>query len=420
MKVGDLALFYHSNAEPPGVAGIGKKVALVLYDSIIIGGGAAGLMTAISAARRGKSALILEINKAPGMKILISGGGRCNFTNLKITADDYVSENPHFCKSAFGQFTQDDFIRLVEEAGIPYYEKTLGQLFCRGSSKEIVRLLIDRLGPNTTLKTGTQIQSVQKEQDQFTIRTADENFEGKSLVIATGGLSFPKLGATDLGYTLAKQFGHTITPLAPALDGFIFSHAQRKIFSDLSGISLEVKLTVGQHSFTENILFTHVGLSGPGALKGSLFWEKNDPIEIDFLPHLADFSGWLEEQRTAHPRKLMSSTLATLVVARFAETLLQIADIPDIHVTHLKKEQMQALKAKLKHFICVPVSTVGYDKAEVTRGGVDTKDLSSKTMESKLVPGLFFVGEVVDVTGLLGGYNFQWAWSSGWVAGQNV
>ena len=343
----------------------------VIYDLLIIGAGAAGLTSAIAAREGGGSVLILEANPKPGLKILISGGGRCNFTNREIAAEDYVSGNPHFCKSALSQFTQHDFIQWVTDARIPFYEKTRGQLFCKTSSKEILDLLLAKaLGKNTALKTGIKVASVKKADHLFTVQSrAGQSYQAKNCIVATGGLSFPKLGASDLGYRIAKQFGHKVTPLFPALDGFVFSKKDRQQFGDLAGISTPVCLTVGKRRFTENILFTHVGISGPAALKGSLFWNGGDKVVIDF------------------PQKLP---------ARLAKRMTQ------------------------KKFSFIPQSTVGYEKAEVTRGGIDTRDISSKTMESKRVSGLYFVGEVLDVTGLLGGYNFQWAWSSGWVAGRNV
>ena len=344
------------------------------YDVIIIGAGAAGLMSAIAAKERGKRVLVLESNLKPGLKILISGGGRCNFTNQKISADDYVSDNPHFCKSALQQFTQDDFIQWVTDAQIPFYEKTLGQLFCKNSSKEILDLLLKKaFGENSSLKTGVKIVATSKEDDLFSVSTATgESYQAKNLIVATGGLSFPKLGASDFGYRIAEQFGHSMTSLSPALDGFIFSEKDRRYFGDLAGVSAPVCLTVGKRSFRENILFTHVGISGPAALKGSLFWNSGDKVTIDFL-----------SQTSKLP-------------ARLAKRLTR------------------------ERYSFIPQGTVGYEKAEVTRGGIDTRELSSKTMESKLVAGLYFVGEVVDVTGLLGGYNFQWAWSSGWVAGSHL
>lgn len=391
------------------------------YDVIVIGAGAAGMMSALAAGQRGKSVLLLEANDRPGLKILISGGGRCNFTNLAITANDYVSGNPHFCKSALAQFTQHDFLRMVQEAGIAYYEKTLGQLFCRGSSREIVAMLLAQLErAQVTLKAGIRVGTIAQRAGEFIVTASDAEWQAPRLVIATGGLSFPKLGASDFGHCIARQFGHRITPLAPALDGFVAAEPERALCAHLAGVSLSVTLTVQQRSFSENILFTHVGLSGPAALKGSLFWLPGDPVQLDCLPEIPDFPAWLHAQRTAHPKRAVATALETLLPARFVDAVLQRCGLPVLNLADLANVQIATLATQLKGWTFRPAATVGYHKAEVTRGGVDTRDLSSQTMESKLVPGLFFVGEVVDVTGLLGGYNFQWAWSSGWVAGQSA
>lgn len=394
----------------------------MIYDAIIIGAGAAGLMSAIAARECGKSVLILESNSKPGLKILISGGGRCNFTNKTITEEDFVSDNIHFCRSALTQFTQHDFVQWVTDAGIPFYEKTLGQLFCKTSSKEILDLLLAKaIGENSMLKTGIKVASAQKEKDLFVVRTeAGEQVQAKNLVIATGGLSFPKLGASNFGYRIAKQFGHRIIPLAPALDGFVFSKNDRQHFKGLAGISVPACLTVDKRSFTENILFTHVGISGPAALKGSLFWNSGNKIEIDFLPHISDFSQWVDQKRSSSPKKIVPNIVSQELPARFVEQFMQNSSFGEMQIANLSKKQGEALERVLKKFSFVPQSTVGYEKAEVTRGGIDTRNISSKTMESKLIAGLYFVGEVLDVTGLLGGYNFQWAWSSGWVAGKNI
>ncbi|OGQ45189.1 MAG: hypothetical protein A3H42_02380 [Deltaproteobacteria bacterium RIFCSPLOWO2_02_FULL_46_8] len=396
-------------------------MVVMIYDVIIIGAGAAGLMSASVAKERGRSVLILESNSKPGSKILISGGGRCNFTNKEISETDFVSNNPHFCKSALHQFTQNDFVQWVSDAKIAYYEKTLGQLFCKTSSKQILDLLLEKaLGENSKLKTGVKIKSVQKEGGFFLITTEREKYSSKSLIIATGGLSFPKLGASDFGYRVAKQFGHSITPLDPALDGFVFSKKDRQLFGGLAGISLNVSLKAGKRSFMENILFTHTGISGPAALKSSLFWYKGEEVGIDFLPQIPHFLKWIEKKRKEEPKKIVANVLSQELATRFAEHVVKDCKVDDVQMANLSKKQVGQLEQRLKKFSFIPQSTVGYEKAEVTRGGIDTKNISSKTMESKLVPGLYFVGELLDVTGLLGGYNFQWAWSSGWVAGWSV
>lgn len=393
----------------------------MIFDTIIIGAGAAGLMSAMRASQRGKTVLILEHNAKPGLKILISGGGRCNFTNLNISPNDYVSQNPHFCKSALSQFTQNDFIGLVKNAGIAHYEKTLGQLFCKSSSKDILNLLLNQLDPAlVTLKTSIHVTRVEKNQTHFVVSIGRENVLARNLVLATGGLSFSKLGASDLGYTIARQFGHIVTNLTPALDGFVFAGAQRADFQDLSGVSIEATLVTGKKSFQENILFTHAGLSGPAALKASLYWSSRQPVSLDFLPQVSDFEKWIQNLRHTDNKKLVINALGGFFVDRLTERFVKICRLENKRVADLSKADLELLKRTLKQYTFVPASTVGYDKAEVTRGGVDTHDISSKTMESKLVPGLYFVGEVLDVTGLLGGYNFQWAWSSGWVAGNST
>jgi len=391
------------------------------YDAIIIGAGAAGLMTAISAGLEGNKILIIESNKRPGNKILISGGGRCNFTNLKVTHHHFVSHNSHFCKSALSQFTPDDFIQWVKDHNIDYYEKTLGQLFCKTSSKQILNLLLDKSAEHdATLLTDTKIYSVSENNHQFKITTKDEEHISSNLVIATGGLSYPKLGASDFGYKVAKQFGHNITKLQPALDGFVLDKNDRDLFENLEGSSLEACIKVGHRHFTEPLLFTHLGLSGPVALKASLYWEEGEEIEIDFLPNIPDLNEWFKEKRKADKNKTLVTVLSQNLNKKLVLSLIEHLGIANVRMAEVSNKHLTSLTRLLKSHTLIPTSTVGYEKAEVTRGGVDTKDLSSKTMESKLVTGLFFVGEVVDVTGLLGGYNFQWAWSSGWVAGKNL
>ena len=394
---------------------------MMILDVIIIGAGAAGLMSAVSAVESGKSVLILEANAKPGLKILISGGGRCNFTNRRVTSNEFVSENPHFCTSALHQFTEGDFIQMVEGAGIPFYEKTLGQLFCKHNSRDILEMLLQKIAsPACTLLTGTQVGEVSQREGGFSVRYNDRIAVAKNLIVATGGLSFPKLGATDFGYRLAKQFGHPITKLSPALDGFLFSDPDQQRFKGLEGISIEATISCRGRSFTENILFTHVGLSGPAALKGSLFWFPGDPVGIDFLPAIADVPTWLDQKKRSDPKKTFLKVISETMSRRLAIAILNQTSLADKKIADLSKTDSIQLLRLFKEFSLIPRSTVGYHKAEVTRGGVVTDELSSKTMESKRRRGLFFVGEVIDVTGLLGGYNFQWAWSSGWVAGKNL
>ena len=406
-------------------------------------------MSAISAGKRGKSVLVLERNQKPGLKILISGGGRCNFTNLQVSPETYVSQNPHFCKSALKQFTQKDFIEFVKAHNIDFYEKTLGQLFCKHSSKEILSMLLNELeAHNIELRTSITVHDVHLQETSsrnfcptkisgiseetrdpgskagmtatnFLISSSQGDFIANSLIIATGGLSFPKLGATDFGYKIAKQFGHSITQLDPALDGFVFQKKEQTFFAELAGIAVPVALKINKYEFNENILFTHVGLSGPSSLKASLYWNTGDNITVDFFPDFENFQKWLEQKRSESPRKRLPSILSTLLPPRLAEALSKVSQLENKNIADLNKNELEQIEKNLKQFSFIPKSTVGFERAEVTRGGVDTNDISSQSMESKLIPGLYFVGEVVDVTGLLGGYNFQWAWSSGWVAGQN-
>lgn len=389
------------------------------FDAVILGAGASGLMAAISAKQAGKSVLVLEKNSRPGLKILISGGGRCNFTNLTVAPEHFVSGNPKFSRSALSQYTNQDFVKWVKDIGIAHYEKTLGQLFCKGSSKEILQMLLDKL-PAKDLLTSCEVSNIEKSDETFFIKSNRGEFQSSNLIIATGGLSFPKLGATDFGYKIAKQFGHSVTKLDPALDGFVLEQKDLSIFQDLAGVSCESVVTVGKASFHEPLLFTHKGLSGPSILKASLYWKANKPVTINFLPSIKDLKSHIHESLGSLGKKSTGNFLHSLLPKRLADNIATHLGIKDKRLAELGKKDLQALQKLVQAFTFVPQRTVGYDKAEVTRGGVDTNELSGKTLESQLVPGLFFVGEVVDVTGLLGGYNFQWAWSSGWVAGQNL
>ena len=390
------------------------------YDVIIIGAGAAGLMCAIEAGKRGRRTLLLEHNNKVGAKILISGGGRCNFTNTGVNANAYVSENPHFCKSALSRFTADDFIKLVETHGIAYHEKKLGQLFCDHSARQIVDCLMKELNHSgASLRLNTQIQSVEKtDRSDFCLKTNAGTFSGSSLVIATGGLSLPKTGATDFGYRIAKQFGLKIIPPSPALDGFVFSESMQKDFSSLSGISIDCLVHCDKISFRENLLLTHRGLSGPAMLQASLYWKPGNPLVINLLPDEnveALFLGKKKEGSRIEMKNLLGTFFPKGFAERFSDlyfshTHMPLAQVPD--------QSLKKFAGMIQAWTIYPQETVGYQKAEVTRGGVDTEELSSKTMESRKHAGLYFIGEVVDITGWLGGYNFQWAWSSGWVAGQ--
>ncbi len=390
------------------------------FDVIIIGAGGAGMMCAIEAGKRGRRVLLLDHAKKIGAKILISGGGRCNFTNLNPRPESYVSGNPHFCKSALSRFTSSDFIEMVKGHGIAFHEKKLGQLFCNTSAREIVTLLVakcERAGAQFQLE--TRIESVSKEDTFFKIKTDRGNFSSTSLVIATGGLSIPKIGATDFGYRIAQQFDLKMIPTAPALDGFIFQNTLLKDLEGLAGISLDVIITCNHISFRENILFTHRGLSGPAALQASLYWNPTAPLLIDLLPDI-DILDWLQKKKEGGSKAEIKNLLSEFFPKSFSERFCHLYLPSEQPIHQMPGKVLQAFAHQLKAWEILPQGTVGYQKAEVTRGGVDTEELSSKTMESKKVPGLYFIGEVVDVTGWLGGYNFQWAWSSGWAAGQYV
>ena len=385
------------------------------YDVIIIGAGAAGLMAAIRSGQKGKRVLVVEHTNKIGEKIRISGGGRCNFTNLYTSNHNFISQNPHFVKSALSQYTQHDFISLVESYKIAYHEKTLGQLFCDGSSSQIINMFIDLCTKyQVDIKLSCNVKDVFKN-DYFKIESDQGDFIGDTLVIATGGLSIPKIGASDFGYRVAKKFGLNIVLTKPALVPLIVPDEQKKLFNELRGISNHSIVTYKDTSFTENILFTHKGLSGPAILQISSYLNKFDDekISINLLPNLN-----LENMFAAD--KNNKQTLANYLKIYLTNRLVDNFSLGNSDfnrtITDLTKEKLSYI-AKFIHNFQVPISdSEGYLKAEVTSGGVDTRELSSKTMESIKVPGLFFVGEVVDVTGWLGGYNFQWAWSSGFVA----
>lgn len=392
------------------------------YDVIIIGAGGAGMMCAIQAGRRGRKVALLDHASKIGAKILISGGGRCNFTNIGASPENYVSSNPHFCKSALSRFTPSDFIQMVKDHRIPYHEKKLGQLFCDRSAKDIVDMLVDECGKaGVEFLLDHKVERVEKD-GSFKIGAGSGIYSAGSLVIATGGLSIPKVGATDFGYLVAKQFGLRIVGTSAALDGFRFSSTDLKRFGDLTGVSADVIVTCNGVPFRENILFTHAGLSGPAALQASLYWDPGNPVQIDFLPQLgaAGLNRWFTEHKKKGTRSEVKTLLAEHLPKRLADRLCELELPAHATLAQLSDLKIRDLADTLTHFVFTPPSTIGYSKAEVTRGGVNTEELSSKTMECKKVSGLYFIGEVVDVTGWLGGYNFQWAWSSGWAAGQSV
>ncbi|MDH0340977.1 NAD(P)/FAD-dependent oxidoreductase [Chromobacterium haemolyticum] len=387
------------------------------YDVIVIGAGAAGLMCAATAGQRGRRVLLLDHARKLAEKIRISGGGRCNFTNLHARFDCYLSANPHFCRSALAQYTPQDFIAMVERHGIGYHEKKLGQLFCDDGSERIIAMLDEEcwLG-GVDRRMETQILKVSREADGFALDTDGGSFRAASLVVATGGLSIPQIGATPFGYQLAEQFGLELTPLTPALVPLTFHVEDAEAFAPLAGVSLEVEARAGKGRFRENVLFTHKGVSGPAILQVSSYWQPGMTLELDLLPD-ADAASWLEQK--AGSEQLISNALAEFGwPKRFAEAWLEREGC-NKRLKDLSPKQRLQLAERLHGWRVKPNGTQGYKKAEVTLGGVSTKALSSKTMMANAVPGLFFIGEVVDVTGWLGGYNFQWAWSSGYVAGMH-
>lgn len=388
------------------------------FDVVIVGAGGAGMMCARTAANRGRKVILLDHSSKIGRKILISGGGRCNFTNVGASPDSFVSQNPHFCKSALAKFTPNDFIDLVKKHKIAFHEKKLGQLFCDDSASQIVDMLVEECDDaGARFQMDCKIFSIEKN-DKFVISTSAGDFRSQSLVVATGGLSIPQIGATGFGYDIARQFGLNIIETAPALDGFNFSRADAEHFKDLPGISLDTTVTCMKASFRENILFTHTGLSGPASLQASLYWHKGEPVKIDLLPQF-DSEKWLNRIKNSHNNKVeVKNVLSEKLPKRFAEKFAQMMNV-NRPINQLNEKQIDSLAEHLHGWTLFPAGTVGYRKAEVTRGGVDTKELSSQTMESKKIPRLYFIGEVVDVTGQLGGYNFQWAWASGFAAGQH-
>jgi predicted Rossmann fold flavoprotein len=387
----------------------GDAVCDVECDVAIIGGGAAGLMCAIEAGKRGRRVVVIEQNAQVGRKILISGGGRCNFTNLHTTAENFLSDNPHFAKSALARYGPREFIGLVERHRIRYHEKTLGQLFCDGSAAEIVAMLeAECAAVGVRIETGCRVLGIG---GSFRVETSSANFACASLVVACGGLSIPKIGATPFGYQVARQFGVGIVDCRPALVPLTFGREDRERYGDLSGVSVEVTACGGGRAFREKMLFTHRGLSGPAILQASSYWRPGEAVEIDLLPDIdlpAALRGSRAEARTV---------IGRLLPKRLAERWCDVHGFAGPAIG-MSERAIQAMADGLHRWCVMPAGTEGYEKAEVTAGGVDTGELSSKTMECRRVPGLYFIGEVVDVTGHLGGFNFQWAWASGVAAGQ--
>jgi predicted Rossmann fold flavoprotein len=389
------------------------------YDVVIIGGGAAGLMCAVEAGKRGRRVLVIERSGEIGKKILISGGGRCNFTNLHVTPENFLSANPHFCKSALARYSPADFIAMVERHRIAYHEKERGQLFCDLSAKLIVTMLADECRQaGVRIDVNGLVTSVEREGEGFRIETGGGPIHGQSLVVASGGLSIPKMGATNFGYELAKQFGHSVVPTRPALVPLTFSADDLARYRDLSGIGLPVEASCGGQSFSGPMLFTHRGISGPAILQISSYWKHGAELRINLLPRI-DGAEWLLERQQSRPAAELKSVLGERLPKRLAQRLSEI-QFDSRPLRQYRAAELRQVAVQLQNWAFQPIGTEGYRTAEVTAGGINTDELSSATMESKKVPGLYIIGEVADVTGHLGGFNFQWAWASGHAAGQVV
>ncbi|EIY5144869.1 NAD(P)/FAD-dependent oxidoreductase [Klebsiella quasipneumoniae] len=389
------------------------------FDAIVVGAGAAGMFCAAQAGQLGCRVLLLDNGKKPGRKILMSGGGRCNFTNMYVEPAAYLSQNPHFCKSALARYTQWDFIELVGKYGIAWHEKTLGQLFCDDSAEQIVTLLLaecEKGGVQIRLR--SEILSVERDEQGYRLQVNGETLATKKLVIASGGLSMPGLGASPFGYKIAEQFGLKVLPTRAGLVPFTLHKPLLEQLQVLSGVSVPSTITAENGTlFRENLLFTHRGLSGPAVLQISSYWQPGEFVTVNLLPDCS-LEEFLNEQRGAHPNQSLKNTLAMQLPKRLVECLQQLGQIPDVTLKQLNVRDQQALVETLTAWRVQPNGTEGYRTAEVTLGGVDTNELSSRTMEARKAPGLFFIGEVMDVTGWLGGYNFQWAWSSAWACAQ--
>ena len=394
---------------------------VISTDVLILGAGAAGLMCAATAGYRGKSVTVVDMGKKPGRKILISGGGRCNFTNENASPEHYLCQNPHFVKSCLSRYSAQDFIELVDRHGLAYHHKTLGQLFCDDSAQDIVDILMtecDWAGVNVALR--SEVLSVEKTEQGYKVTTAGETYQCQSLVVASGGLTMPKLGASPIGYKIAEQFGLKVLPTTAALVPFTLHDHDKQRFDGLSGISIDCLVTSeSNQTFRENILFTHRGLSGPAILQISSYWQAGQAVTIDLLPE-SPISALINQWREASPHKSLKNLLSTVLPKRFVEALVKNKEITDRAVNQISNDEVTYLSQYIHQWQIKPNGTEGYRTAEVTLGGVDTDELSSKTFEAKKASGLFFIGEVTDVTGWLGGYNFQYAWSCGVACGQAV
>ena len=396
----------------------GRAPSMNGHDVIILGAGAAGLMCAAVAGARGQRVLVLEQSRHSAEKIRISGGGRCNFTNLHTSPANFLSNNPQFCRSALSGYSQRDFIALVESYGIAYHEKTRGQLFCDGSSQQIIDMLLEECRKaRAQLKSSVRISAVSKHESGFAVVTDQGEFRCRSLVVATGGPSIPKMGSSGFGYKVAEQFGLKIVPPRAALVPLTFG-ASLAPFKDLSGVSVDAVVSCGKARFDEALLFTHRGLSGPAILQISSYWREGDDIVVDMAPEV-DVLARLKKIRGDHPRQEMATALADILPKRLARTIADVIAGPE-RIADFSDLRLTEAAAAVRQWCVRPDGTEGYRTAEVTLGGVDTSELSQKTFEARSVPGLYFIGEVVDVTGHLGGFNFQWAWSSGHAAGRHV
>ncbi len=389
-------------------------------DVLIVGAGAAGLMCAIEAGKRGRRVVLIDHTKKIGEKIRISGGGRCNFTNRHTSLKNFLSSNPRFCISALKRYTQEDFIALVDQHQIAWHEKMLGQLFCDGSARQIIDMLLTECQKaKVRIFAGTEIESVDRTADGFSVSTSEGLFGTPSLVIATGGKSIPKIGATGFAYDIARQFEIDVIEPRPGLVPFTFQGDTLEAMASLSGVSAPSIVSIGKDAFSEAMLFTHRGLSGPAILQISSYWREGDAILIDLAPD-TDVFGKLRLARTEHPKQSVATALSSMVPARLAENIARETEAGAARIADLSDKRLKVIAERTKAWRVTPAGTEGYRTAEVTLGGIDTNELSSQTFEARAVPGLHFIGEAVDVTGHLGGFNFQWAWSSGWCAGQAV
>ncbi|WP_415896207.1 NAD(P)/FAD-dependent oxidoreductase [Neptuniibacter sp. PT34_22] len=376
-------------------------------------------MCAATAGYRGRSVLVIEHTKKVGRKILMSGGGRCNFTNIHNGPANFLSQNPHFCKSALSRYKAQDFIDLVDRHGVEYHEKTLGQLFCNESSKEILRVLLtESEWAGNEIRTELSVNGIEKQEEGYLLQTSSGPIQAESVVIATGGLSIPNGGATSFAYDIAEQFDLKIQPKTAALVPFTLQPKEKEVLKELSGVSHKVKATIGKTSFVESMLFTHRGLSGPAILQISSYWQPGGEVEIDLFPEF-DLLTWLKEQREARPKAEITTIMAQQMSKRMAQILCQLFGFSGIMGNQSNKD-LDAINSAFREWQIKPSGTEGYRTAEVTLGGIDTNEINQKTMEAKKAPGLFFIGECLDVTGHLGGHNFQWAWASGFAAGQVV